>query len=171
MRTRWSLLIILLVVAAVIAGILWTRARVVAAPAQPIPYSHRVHVEAGVQCLYCHPGALRSAEAGIPSVQKCAGCHSVIATGQPDVEAAMDYWRRGRPIPWTRVNYQPDFVYFSHQPHLGAGLNCESCHGEVGQMDAAHPVVSMDMGWCLDCHSRQSADKVARLQDCVACHK
>jgi hypothetical protein len=29
----------------------------------------------------------------------------------------------------------------------------------------------MDMGWCLDCHVNQPEEKVARLADCLACHK
>jgi hypothetical protein len=65
----------------------------------------------------------------------------------------------------------PDHVYFSHQPHLLAGLNCETCHGDVGQMDGAHLTINMDMGWCLDCHLEQPEDQVARLADCLACHK
>jgi hypothetical protein len=81
------------------------------------------------------------------------------------------YWERGEPIPWVRVNAQPDFVFFSHQPHLGAGLNCETCHGDVGSMTVARPAVKMDMGWCLDCHLKQPEAKVARLADCLTCHK
>jgi len=169
--SRWVLIIALLIVAAVAGGILLTRAQVFAAPEQPIAYSHRVHVEAGVQCLFCHASALRSDVAGIPSVQKCMGCHTVIATDSPAIQAAAGYWERGEPIPWVRVNTQPDFVYFSHQPHLGAGLNCETCHGDVGQMEVARPVVKMDMGWCLDCHLKQPEEKAARLADCLACHK
>ena len=99
------------------------------------------------------------------------GCHSVIATDSLLIQEVSGYWERGEPIPWVRVNTQPDFVYFSHQPHLGAGLNCETCHGDVGQMEVARPVVKMDMGWCLDCHLKQPEEKVARLADCLTCHK
>lgn len=169
--SRWPLLISLLIVATVAGGVLLTRAQVLAAPEQPIAYSHRAHVEAGVQCLFCHPSALRSPVAGIPSVQKCMGCHAVIATDKPGIQEVAGYWERREPIPWVRVNAQPDFVFFSHQPHLGAGLNCETCHGEVGNMTVARPVVKMDMGWCLDCHLKQPEAKVARLTDCLACHK
>lgn len=142
-----------------------------AAPEQPLAYSHRVHVESGIQCLYCHSNALRSDIAGIPSVQLCMGCHEVIATDNPVVQEVAGYWERQEPIPWERVNVQPDFVYFSHQAHLGAGVSCETCHGPVGEMNSARPVVRMDMGWCLDCHLEQPADRVARLADCLACHK
>ena len=74
-------------------------------------------------------------------------------------------------IPWVRVNLQPDFVFFDHQPHLGASLNCETCHGAVGQMDVTRQTIKMDMGWCLECHVNQPEEKVARLADCLACHK
>ncbi len=169
--SRWLLFLLLLAGTGITAGVLLTRAQVLAAPAQPIAYSHRVHVEAGIQCLFCHSSALRSPVAGIPSVQKCMGCHAVIAAQSQAIQALAGYWERGEPIPWQRVNRQPDFVFFSHQPHLGAGLNCEACHGDVGQMDAARPVVKMDMGWCLDCHLKQPQEKVARLADCLTCHK
>ncbi|MFU8772544.1 MAG: cytochrome c3 family protein, partial [Anaerolineales bacterium] len=81
------------------------------------------------------------------------------------------YWERQEPIPWVRVNSQPDFVYFDHKPHIGAGLNCESCHGNVSTMDVVRPVVKMDMGWCLNCHLEQPQERIARLTDCLTCHK
>lgn len=150
---------------------LWTRVQANAVPDQPIAYSHEVHLQAGIQCLYCHSGAQRTALAGIPSADKCMGCHAVIAAEDPEILEVAEYADRGEPIPWVRVNRQPDFVFFAHQPHLGAGLNCEVCHGNVSQMSVAQPVVRMDMGWCLECHLDQPEEEVARLADCVACHK
>jgi hypothetical protein len=169
-RFLWLGLVIILF-GAVIIGVILTRIQVYAAPEQPIAYSHQVHVEAGIQCLYCHPSALQSPVAGIPSVQKCMGCHSVIQTDSPEIEKVSSFYENSEPIPWVKINNQPDFIYFSHQPHLGAGLNCETCHGDVGQMDITRQFVKMDMGWCLDCHLNQPAEKVARLEDCLACHK
>ncbi len=171
MLSRWPLLIALLLVVGIGGGIILTRAQARAAPSQPIAFSHRTHSEAGVQCLFCHSGAVRSAVAGIPSVQLCMGCHAVIAPESEAIQTVAGYWERGEPIPWNRVNRQPDFVYTSHQPHLGAGLNCETCHGNVAQMDVAQPVLRMDMGWCLNCHLQQPEEQVARLTDCLACHK
>lgn len=169
--TRWFIVILIIIIATVIGGVFLTRAQVYGAPEQPIAYSHKTHVEAGIQCLYCHSNAQRSPIAGIPSVAKCMGCHTVIAMDNPVVQEVAGYWERGEPIPWVQVDKQADFVYFSHQPHLGAGLNCESCHGDVGQMAGAVRVVKMDMGWCLECHLEQPEEKVARLADCMTCHK
>lgn len=171
MNRLWLIGTGILLVAAVIVGVILTRRQVYAAPEQPVAYSHRVHIQAGVQCLYCHPGALSSPIAGIPSVQKCMGCHEVIEKDSQLVQQVADYYQNETPIPWVKVNSQPDFVYFSHQPHLGAGLNCETCHGDIGQMDVTRQTAKMDMGWCLDCHLKQPEQKVARLADCLACHK
>ncbi len=162
---------VLVLVLAAIAGAVWTRVQERAAPDQPIAYSHQVHIEAGVQCLFCHSGALRTSQAGIPSVEKCMGCHTVIDNEEPEIRAVAAYAERGEEIPWARVNVQPDFVFFSHQPHVAAGLSCESCHGDVSQMTVDHPVQRMDMGWCLECHLDQPQENVARLADCVTCHK
>ncbi len=168
---RRFLTVLLIVAVGVGAAIAITRVRLLAAPEQPIAYSHQTHVEAGVQCLYCHTQALRSTIAGIPSVERCMGCHTVIATEDETVQQLASYWERGEAIPWARVNYQPDFVYFSHRPHMGAGINCETCHGNVAAMDEARPTLRMDMGWCLECHLEQDPEHEARLLDCMACHK
>jgi len=171
MNRLWLFSFFILSVVGVVVGILMTRYQVLSAPEQHIAYSHKIHVEAGIQCLYCHSNPLRTDIAGIPSVKKCMGCHAVIATDSPKVQELSGYWERQEPVPWVRVNPQPDFVYFSHQPHLGAGLNCETCHGDVGRMTVTQSVVKMDMGWCLDCHLKEPQPKATRLADCLACHK
>lgn len=138
---------------------------------QPMAFSHPIHSQAGVQCLYCHSEAIRSPIAGIPSVQKCVGCHQVIAAEEEAIKELLEYWRRGESIRWQLVTTQPDFVYFNHQPHIRGGLNCETCHGNVAQMEVVKPVVEMHMGWCLKCHEEQPAEKIAHLVDCITCHK
>jgi hypothetical protein len=62
------------------------------------------------------------------------GCHTTIATDDESVQALTSYWDQNQPIPWNRVNQQPDFVFFSHQ--APGGINCETCHGDVGHMTA-----------------------------------
>ncbi len=171
-KGRWPVVLLAGAIFLVIAaGGMMNRGTAVAQTDQPVNYSHKTHIDAGMQCVYCHSSALNSPIAGVPSVQKCIGCHEVIAPDNEDVQVLTGYWDRGEPIPWVRVNKQPDFVYFSHQPHVGASLSCENCHGEVGTMDLAEPVLEMDMGWCLDCHKQQNADVAPHLWDCLVCHQ
>ena len=138
-------------------------------PPPPILFSHKTMVSAGVDCVFCHPGAVRSPVADLPSVQKCMGCHSLIAVNRPEIIKLADYWKRQAPIPWPRINQLPRFVNFSMQAHVGAGINCETCHGNVGQMALAQPIAGLNMGWCLDCHSKQA--NAPQLRDCSVCHK
>jgi c(7)-type cytochrome triheme protein len=167
----WRLIagaVLLAVVLVAVYFVFVSRSR--AAPRQPIAFNHQIMVGTGIQCVYCHNGTIRSPVAGIPSVEKCMGCHSIIATERPGVQELAGYWERREPIPWARVYRVPRFVYFNHQVHVvAAGLNCERCHGDVGNMVESRAVVDMNMGWCLSCHNSQpNADQ---LRDCVVCHR
>ncbi len=165
------ILLAVFLVTAVLVGGYYSQQSAGASESQPVDYSHKVHIDAGMECLYCHSNAGRSPVAGVPSVQKCIGCHQTIATDNADVQLVTEYWNNNEPIPWERVNKQPDFVYFSHQPHVISGLACEECHGDIGEMDLAAPMEKMDMGWCLDCHEQQHEDIAPHLWDCLVCHK
>ncbi len=171
MRQKAIFIFVGLIVLIVIGGMLFfATSQTRAAPIQPIAFNHEVMVQAGIPCLYCHSDATRSPSAGIPSVQKCMGCHQVIATTNPEIQKLAAYWQRGEPIPWVRVNVLPRFVYFSHEVHVVAGqLACERCHGDVGHMTVDQPVVTMNMGWCLSCHEQQP--NATQLTECITCHQ
>ena len=144
--------------------------RAQAASLPQIPFDHKSMVKAGMTCLFCHTGATKSSAAGVPSIESCMGCHQLIKIDSPAIIELAGYWDRQEPVPWARVNRLPRFVYFSHQVHtVAAGLNCERCHGDVGQMAEARPVVKMNMGWCLDCHGQQP--NANQLRDCIVCHQ
>ena len=133
---------------------------------QPIAFSHAHHVgEVGIDCQFCHAYARRGPVAGIPSVQRCAGCHEVVLSERPEIVKVLTYWENEEPIPWVRVHDLPDHVRFSHKPHIRAGVNCSDCHGNVETMEAAVQVESLSMGWCLDCHKEREASR-----DCLICH-
>ena len=133
---------------------------------QPIDFSHHHHVtEIGLDCQMCHVYARRSQVAGIPSVQRCAGCHEQVLTDAPEIRRLIEFWENKEPIPWIRVHDLPDYVRFSHKRHFLAGVNCAECHGDVGQMEHAVQVESLTMGWCLNCHQEREASR-----DCLICH-
>lgn len=137
-------------------------------PKQPIPFSHRVH--AGVKqidCRFCHPYVGRSQNAGIPSVKKCFFCHDYIIPTHPEIQKEKAYLNAKKPVPWVRVFWVPDFVYFRHQPHVEwAGLDCSECHGDVRSMDRLRRV-EFQMGFCITCHRKMNAEL-----DCwLGCHR
>ena len=175
---KWSLII--LIPLALLAGLLLTRPGEAApeTPASPpgLPYSHQVHVQkVGIQCLFCHSDALRAPQAGLPSLQKCMVCHDYVTVdnpaGQQQVEQLKQAFAEGQRVQWPDVYKQPDYVYFSHRPHLAKGVACETCHGDVQNMQLAEKQVEMDMGFCLKCHRQQPPELQPRLLDCATCHK
>jgi len=120
---------------------------------QPVEFDHRHHVQDdGIDCLYCHELAMVSATAGIPSTDRCMGCHNQIWNDSPMLEPVRRSYFSGMPIPWNRVHDVPDFVYFNHAVHVNNGIGCVSCHGRVDQMGRVYQVADLTMGWCLNCH-------------------
>ena len=147
-------------------------------PQQPIPYSHKLHAGTmRMPCLYCHSGALRSREAGIPPVEKCMNCHKVTKTDSPDIKKTSAIYASGSPLEWKRIHSLPDHVYFDHRPHVNAGILCQTCHGEVQTMDVVYQNMSMRMSNCLGCH-RDPKDALPAdsgisrgPEHCYACHR
>jgi hypothetical protein len=136
-------------------------------PPQPIAFSHRVHVaDNGIGCTMCHAYAEHAPVAGVPSLQRCNGCHKFVSRDKPEVQKLNQAFEDGKPIEWVRVHRVPDHVYFTHERHVAAGLRCQQCHGEVEKMDGARQVAPLNMGWCVDCHLARKAST-----DCLTCHK
>ncbi len=105
------------------------------APVQPIAFPHNRHVQLdGLDCQYCHSAARNSIHAGVPEMATCMGCHSYVLKESPEIKLLTQYWERGEPVPWKKVNDVPDFVYFSHMRHVRAGVDCLECHGQVPAM-------------------------------------
>jgi hypothetical protein len=164
------------VLLAVVIGVIgffvgsWLHARyVVAPPVQPIAFSHRTHAENyEIPCMHCHVQAERSGVAGVPPVSTCMGCHQVIATDHPDVMRVAEHWRAQTPIPWIKVYDMPDFVRFTHDRHIQAGVTCQTCHGAVETMAVVGRAVQLDMATCVACHT---VHEVEHGRDCWVCHK
>ena len=120
---------------------------------QPVPFSHKHHVTGmGIDCRYCHTTVEESSFAGIPPVETCMSCHSLVWTEAPLLEPVRAAWRDQVPLQWTRVHDLPDFVYFRHDIHVAKGIGCDSCHGPVDQMPLMYKENTLNMEWCLECH-------------------
>jgi hypothetical protein len=136
-------------------------------PSQPIPFSHKIHVEQlGLDCRYCHSFVDVAGHSNVPGNNTCWNCHQHVATESPKLQPLRDRMidpdpedpsKRhpdfGKPIEWVRVHKTPDYVKFDHSAHLNRGISCQSCHGRVDQMDVVHQEHSLSMGWCLECHN------------------
>ncbi len=157
--------VVVVLLAAGVVGLVVTQA----APPQPFEFAHTNHNNLDIPCLYCHPGANRGQAAGLPTREKCLGCHGNLPANTPGREAVWNYLQQNETLVWTPVALVPDFVYFTHRPHVAAGLNCENCHGDVGRQMVAEPV-RMNMGWCLDCHQKRAGANFTKLSDCATCH-
>jgi hypothetical protein len=122
-------------------------------PDQPIPFSHKHHVEGlGLQCQYCHTTVEKSSYAGIPPTKTCINCHSQIWTNAEMLQPLRTSWATGASVNWIRVHDLPDYVYFNHEIHVNKGIGCASCHGRVDQMPLMYQENSLQMEWCLNCH-------------------
>ena len=148
------------------------------APVQPIPYSHKLHAGTmRIPCLYCHSSADRSRHAGIPAVETCMNCHRVTKTDSPAIKQLTAIYESGLPLEWKRIHALPDHVFFDHRPHVNGGILCQTCHGEVQEMEVVSQRMSMRMGNCLGCHrdahdALPAGSKIARgPEHCYACHR
>jgi Cytochrome c7 and related cytochrome c len=128
-------------------------------PDQPIPFSHKHHVEGlGLQCQYCHTSVEKSSYAGIPPTKTCINCHAQIWTNAELLEPIRQSWATGASIQWIRVHDLPDFVYFNHEIHVNKGIGCASCHGRVDEMPLMYMENTLQMEWCLNCHRNPAAN-------------
>jgi mono/diheme cytochrome c family protein len=158
--------------------------RVRQGPVQPIFFSHVIHAGSfQIDCQYCHAGARRSRAAGLPSVERCMGCHKIVAAqGNPQVAKLHEYWEKKEPIPWVRVFKIPEHAQFPHKNHVQAGLPCQTCHGQIEAMEQVHaetgqnivndvlnlavvpaPPPKLTMGWGIECHRAANAGQLASL--------
>ena len=132
------------------------------APDQPIAFPHPKHAGPvdkgglGMNCLYCHNNANRSADVGMPAVNTCMGCHNVVGGSTDQAKAEItklrNYAAKSLPVPWNRIHKVPEYVHFPHVRHVNAGVTCQTCHGQVQGMNKVYQAASLNMGWCVNCH-------------------
>ena len=156
------------------------------APEQPIAFSHKLHAgDSQIPCLYCHFGARTSRHAGVPPLNVCMNCHSVMTSQTIEIEKLKEAVQRRQAVAWTKVHNLPDLVYFNHSQHVAGGVSCAACHGPVETMDRVRQHAPLTMGWCLDCHESRGPELRRRRQaagqrgdphaplpglDCGKCH-
>jgi predicted CXXCH cytochrome family protein len=156
-RHRFSLLLVVAIVASACAGVLGIRRE----PAHP--FEHRGHVLKGVGCLECHQGVGSAGDRGalhFPSADDCRRCHEKphdertceLCHGESHVRGGAELARR--------------HLRFEHSAHMTAAKgDCVRCHVEVGvdRPEALRP----KMATCFGCHQHEDQ---WRTRDCDGCH-
>lgn len=154
------------------------------APVQPIHYSHKIHAgDNQIDCNFCHSSARKSKTAGIPSLNVCMSCHKNISEVSEDTATEeytkefydgeieklytavgwdaenQEYTGKTEPVKWVRIHNLPDFAYFNHSQHVTvAGVDCQTCHGEVESMEVMEQFAPLTMGWCISCHQETNVN-------------
>ena len=147
-------------------------------PIQPIHYSHKIHAgDNQIECKFCHSSARVSKHSGIPSLNVCMNCHKSIAEVAPETAteeyskefydgeiaklydavgwdpATQSYTGETEPVKWVRIHNLPDFAYFNHSQHVTVGgIECQTCHGPVQEMEIVYQDAPLTMAWCVNCH-------------------
>lgn len=139
-------------------------------PEQPIAFSHKIHAgDNQVDCNYCHYGARQGKHSNIPSASICMNCHMYIREGavtgteeinkiyaavgwDPEQSAYIEDYEQ-KPIKWVRIHNLPDLAYFNHAQHVTVGgVECQTCHGPIQEMEEVWQYSPLTMGWCVNCH-------------------
>lgn len=149
---------------------------------QPLEFRHKTHAEkSGVaECSECHALRDDGTFAGVPAMEKCAGCHSD-KIGESRAEATLvdTYIKPGHKTPWLVSAQQPANVWFSHAIHMKrGGLKCKDCHGKYGESDRVKVYeVNRISGYSRDIwgHSmsrlRRAPGDGMTMSDCEGCHR
>ena len=142
-------------------------------PKQPIFYRHDVHAgQLKIQCQYCHYSVAASSEPGMPTLNSCMGCHSLVQGKTPEDKAEIKKlataWNKKEPVEWVRVHAVARHAHFPHALHIKAmgPQGCATCHGNLSRMPQVYKVNNVNnMGFCIGCHIER---KISR--DCSTCH-
>src|ERR1700687_6477165 len=136
---RYSLVFGLGLAAALIAGWVVFPLVLYVQRQQPLEFRHKTHAEkSGVaDCKECHALREDGVFAGIPAMEKCAGCHSErIGESQAEATLVDNFIKPGHETPWLVYARQPANVWFSHAIHVKrAGLAWAGWHSTYGESD------------------------------------
>lgn len=170
-------------------------------PDQPIAFTHNVHVEAGIQCEFCHRNVSIGDAATLPAVEQCLFCHKTVVgedvDGVPNLEIIklLEYGGLNpmgqedpsliaRPIDWERVHRLPDHVQFTHEAHIryftqggGQELAIEKARDQGLPLSDPPRASELLEATCAICHGKVRAmekvkqERSLKMGDCVDCHR
>jgi hypothetical protein len=165
--SRIALAVLVSAMLALGGAVLWAAWRPIE---QPLAFDHNLHVqELEMECADCHLYALNGVRATIPNIEVCADCHDEALTESVEEARLVEYVLAGERVPWRKIYWVPQHVYFSHRRHtkLG-GIECETCHGAIGERvePVDRQLVRITMNGCMRCHEESGVSN-----DCLLCHR
>ena len=91
---------------------------------------------------------------GFPRWKNVFSATNISFPQHPQILKEKEHFDQKKPVPWVRIFWVPDFVFFNHIPHIKwAGLDCTECHGDVKTKDRLQPV-KFKMGFCITATGR-----------------
>lgn len=143
------------------------------------PFSHRVHLQLGLDCLKCHPTAPASqspADNNLPVEQTCKPCHSeprTINAPRATTVTRFSHARHvklGNPAPVILAAIRGKTYLAASSDKLVAGLtaattSCTACHRGLDKSDHVDASAYPAMADCLVCHP-----KIDPPFSCEQCH-
>ena len=142
---------------------------------QPVDFSHKVHADkAGAKCEDCHAFREDGTFAGIPTLDKCAGCHAAAMGTTPAEKNFIDRYVTPQPraaMGGLRAPAGKRLLFAQRRTSSWAGLKCERCHGARARAIPCGPTgrtasaaIRATSGGC-------GTDHGMKMDDCVACHR
>ncbi len=141
------------------------------------PFSHRLHLDMGLECLECHAAAAGSTKVEdnlLPAKSVCRGCHEAPEIlAPPSVRVSKFshalHLRMGNNVaPFIRNAI--DHHNYLQPPgdirrHLDSANPCEACHRGLEESDQVTRAALPQMADCLVCHTQIEAPF-----SCEDCH-
>ena len=108
---------------------------------QPVDFSHKVHADkAGAKCEDCHAFREDGTFAGMPTLDKCAGCHAARHghhRGGKELHRSIRDAAARAAVGGLRAPAGERLLFPHHARQAGPGSKCEQCHGDEGASDHA----------------------------------
>ncbi|HXH18924.1 MAG TPA: c-type cytochrome [Chitinophagales bacterium] len=111
-------------------------------PDQPIKYSHALHAGINkINCRYCHGGALRGKQAGIPSPNICMNCHKGIQEGAVNGK----YGRKEITKIYASIGFDPNTLTYIKDYHKMDAEEAKKLYTEWLRGDEKHTYTQKDI--------------------------
>jgi hypothetical protein len=147
--------------------------------AEAAPFSHKLHLGMGMECIACHKAAVSSAKAEddlLPPQSVCGSCHDATVAPQRPPVLAVPVVHFSHAVHLKMGNLAPVIakaidkgMYLQPagdvRKHLDTGNACQACHRGLEESEQVTAAAMPKMADCLVCHA-----KIVVPWTCEDCH-